>query len=207
MKNLLKIFSFFFLSLFYIHNISSQVTQSWVNHHDGINQHDFTAGLFVDNSGNSYVTGYIDTDPNPSITIYDFITIKYNNSGTQQWASTFSGAANGSDFAQGVVADNSGNVYVTGIGLNNISKGDDIVTIKYNSSGQQQWIATYNGDFYTDQGREIAIDNAGNIYVAGITFRSSDFYNCIILKYDQNGNELWNTQYTSSRNANNYPMI
>ena len=77
-------------------------------------------------------------------------TIKYNNSGAQQWAATFTNgsfAFTGDEqrsvvAASNIVLDN-GNVYVTAAGDNGGSA--DYVTIKYNNSGVQQWIRTFDG--------------------------------------------------------------
>ena len=47
------------------------------------------------------------------ISISEYATIKYNNSGEQQWVARYNGAGNGSQ-ANAIGIDGSGNVYVTG---------------------------------------------------------------------------------------------
>jgi len=55
-------------------------------------------------------------------------------------------------------------------------------TIKYNSQGQQLWLAQYNTpDVSYDQANAIAIDNNGNTYITGE----------ITIKYDKNGKQIW----------------
>ncbi len=120
--------------------------------------------LAVDGSGNVYVTG----ESAGSGTSRDYATIKYNSSGVQQWVARYNGPGNSNDFADySLVVDGSGNVYVTGYSLGSGTL-DDYATIKYNSSGVQQWVARYNGpgnnyDFATS----LAVDGSGNVYVTG----------------------------------------
>ncbi len=74
----------------------------------------------------------------------DYATIKYNSSGVQQWIARYNGPGNYSDYASSIAVDGSGNVYVTGRVL--VAATDiDYATIKYNSSGVQQWVTRYNG--------------------------------------------------------------
>ena len=46
--------------------------------------------------------------------------------------------------------------------------GDDYLTIKYNATGQQQWIAQYNGEGnLDDHAVAIVVDVSGNVYATG----------------------------------------
>jgi hypothetical protein len=147
--------------------------------------------MVVDNSGNVYVTGVTYAG-----STNDFCTIKYNSSGVQQWSVTYNGTDNLGDQGNSIEVDNQGNVYVTGtanIDYNNTVFSGDYCTIKYNSSGQQQWVKIYSG---STQGRDIpfkvAVDASGNVIVTGQSYidnvRSDDI---VTIKYDQNGQQLW----------------
>src|SRR3984893_16694173 len=91
-------------------------------------------GVTTDTSGNVYVTG---SSLGSGGTGLDFATVKYNSSGTQQWASRYNGTAGGDDIAYAIAVDGSGNVYVTGSSLGSGGTGLDYATVKYNSSGTQ----------------------------------------------------------------------
>ena len=74
---------------------------------------------------------------------------------------------NGEDDAVGVVLDSAGNAYVTGASEG--SRGAfDYATIKYNPSGDQQWVVRYEGPANSyDLARAIAVDGSDNVYVSG----------------------------------------
>jgi hypothetical protein len=60
-----------------------------------------------------------------------------------QWTATYDGVAHDYDGAGKVVVDAAGNVYVTGH-ANGVGSQGDIVTLKYNLAGVQQWTAIYH---------------------------------------------------------------
>ncbi len=125
-----------------------------------------------------YVTGYAVFNA----TYYDYVTVKYNSSGVQQWVSTFH---TGTDLAAKVVLDDSGNAYVTGSASNPTFNNEDAVTVKYNSAGSQQWVARYNGtNNNIDEGRDIEVKD-GSVYVAGRTVASNNLDDMLTIKYSQ----------------------
>lgn len=75
---------------------------------------------------------------------YDVILTKMTANNESIWSVTYAGMAGGDDFASDLVIDNSGDIIVTGTEYIS-STNYNAVTIKYNSSGIQQWITTYNG--------------------------------------------------------------
>ncbi|MBK6876045.1 MAG: SBBP repeat-containing protein [Ignavibacteria bacterium] len=61
---------------------------------------------------------------------------------------------------EAIAIDSSGNVYVTSYSIG--PQSTDYATIKYNSSGQEQWVARYDGlGRRGDYARSIAIDALG----------------------------------------------
>ena len=73
----------------------------------------------------------------------------------------------------GIAMDQSGNIYVTGWSdgtwgnpINPHSGGRDVFVAKLNNAGELQW-NTFLGSSHTDEGKAIAVDGSGNIYVVG----------------------------------------
>jgi PKD repeat protein len=157
-----------------------------------------TSAIIVDSSGNVYVIGSANGD---------YATIKYNSNGSQLWAATYNGPGNGPDGPRRVAVDPSGNVYVTGWSTG-IGTGKDIATIKYDSNGNQLWVARYNGPGNGDDGVQcvsIVLDSAGNVDVLGDSAGSGTGLDYATIKYDTNGNQLWVARYNGPGNGNDTP--
>jgi uncharacterized delta-60 repeat protein len=167
------------------------VYQKWVARYNGPgNIDDEATAVAVDDSGNVYVTGF-SYDAN---TDYDYTTIKYNAAGQQQWIARYNGPDNYGDKAAAMAIDPAGNVYVTGWSANAGSL--DYATIKYNSDGQQQWVARYNGpDNSSEEATAIALDGSGNVYVTGSSWGSKTASDYATVKYDSAGQEQWVVRY------------
>src|SRR5262249_11888968 len=91
----------------------------------------------------------------------------------QAWVAHYNGPGDLNDYAQDIAVDNSGNVYVTG--STTTSDGtSDFLTIKYDLDGRKLWEASYDGPAHRDDVPEhIALDRAGNVFVAGRTTGTS----------------------------------
>jgi Carboxypeptidase regulatory-like domain/Beta-propeller repeat len=158
---------------------------------------DFPTSMKIDGAGNMYVTGYswgVGTYAN-------YLTLKLDTNGSQLWEKRFSGG-NG-EIPGEIEIDAGGNVYITGESNNSPAGGaEDIVTIKYNSAGAQQWLNRYNSPVNdTDEGFQIEVNDAGDVYIMGRTwtlvngegFRSK----IIMLKLDGNaGTTGWTKTYS-----------
>jgi uncharacterized delta-60 repeat protein len=105
------------------------------------------------------------------------------------------------DFSYAIAVDpSSGNIYVAGssYGSNQLP---DVVTIKYNSSGDTVWVRRYNGpDNNWDDAQAMAVDAAGNVYVTGKTYSDSTFFNYVTIKYSAAGVQEWVAQYDGPSN-------
>jgi len=180
---------------------NSNGIQQWEAIYNGIgNGIDYVTSLVVDASANVYVTGQ---SYGGSSTSYDYLTIKYNSAGTQQWVARFDGAANGNDEASSIAVDNTGNVYVTGMSFQSAVASFNYATVKYNSSGAQQWAVTYNGPVNgIDAANSVKADNSGNVYVTGYSRGMGSLYDYATVKYNSLGAQQWATRHNGPANGN-----
>jgi Beta-propeller repeat len=119
----------------------------------------------------------------------------------EAWVAHYNGPGNSNDYALHVVVDASSNIYVTGVSTGS-GTGPDYATIKYNSSGQQQWVARYNGPANAgDYASAIAIDGSGNVYVTGSSTGSGTGYDYATIKYNASGTQLWVDRYNAAGNG------
>ena len=166
--------------------------KQWVAHYNGpANEKDDASALAVDNSGNVYVTGRSKGTGSDD----DYATVMYNSAGEEQWIARYNGPGNDEDEPQALVLDGNGNIYVTGISYDS-STGYDFATVKYNSSGAEQWVARYNGAVNgPDGGFALAIDDSGNVYVTGMSYSMSADFDFATIKYSPGGVEQWVVRY------------
>ena len=172
---------------------------------------DFGASVAVDDSGYSYLTGYVAGGSGGS-SGNDIVTAKYDPSGNLVWQKTLYGPLGGSgvaydqDYGDGILVDGSGNIYVAGRS-GNTSATTSGVFIKYDTNGNVLWQKRCGGTYsYSGAGsfnagfRGICFDPSGNIGAVGT---SPDDY-LLIVKYDTNGNALWERQIGNSTTAYGY---
>ncbi len=173
---------------------SSNGSFLWATRYNGTgNLNDSPKSMKVSSTGNIYVAGKTFNGSNN-----DYLLLKYNSSGVQQWVKTFDGT--GDDEAIKIAVDNSENIYITGFSKSATSADTNIVTIKYDVSGSLIWSKIFDGPAHgNDLGESIVIDNNANVVVAGTSDSDANTAtlnnNIVTIKYDANGNELWNKTY------------
>jgi len=178
---------------------NSSGRQLWVARYAGPSgpphsAYDVANAIAVDASGYVYVTGYSDGGD----TSYDYATIKYNSDGIEQWKARYNGLGDKFDYANAIVVDKFGSVYVTGYS-ENLWTRQDYATVKYDSDGSQLWVATYNGGANNnDRACSIAVDPSGNVYVTGYSHDSGTSLDYATVMYDLEGNEVWVATYDGS---------
>lgn len=174
--------------------------QIWAQRYDGAvgtdcYYYDYAKAIYVDNSGNVYVTG--ESWGNDNL-CGDYLTVKYNSSGALQWAKRYNGPSSKNDYALNIYADANGNVYVTGASEQQ-GKGYDYVTVKYNSAGAQQWASRYDGPAYLDdKASDMRVDGMGNVYVTGSSHGGTSKLDYATIKYNSAGAQQWVKRYSNS---------
>lgn len=166
---------------------------------------DVAQGVDVGGASRVYVTGY--TYGNLGGTnagLGDAYLTQYDTSGTLLWTRQTGSSAD--DYANDVAVDIAGNAYVTGYTSGNLGGANvglqDVFVAKYNTSGTLLWMLQ-TGSPAEDYAMDVAVDTAGNAYVAGYTRGSlaganagqDDIY---LAKYDASGIQLWTRQIGTS---------
>lgn len=168
---------------------NSSGVEEWVNRYNGpLSVSDQAYSIKVDDLGNVYVAGYVDA--NSSSGTRDFCTIKYNSAGVQQWIGRYNGPDSKVDEARALSIDPFGNVFVTGYS-ESTSNGVDYATVKYNSSGVQQWASRFTYTNSSETAADIVADSSGNCYVTGTSKNNLNWYGCLTIKYNPLGDTLW----------------
>ena len=175
---------------------NSDGVQQWVARYNSpANGPDYARAIGVDPSGNVFVTGF---SRGPGVgTGNDYLTVKYNSAGVEQWTRRYNGDASGHDEPTQLALDADGNVLVTGYSIGN---NYDYVTIKYANDGTQQWVQRYNGPGNTeDRATAVGVDAGGNVFVTGFSWNDTTDYATI--KYSAAGEQQWVRRYNGPGNA------
>lgn len=190
------------------------------NSFSGATDTDTGNSIAIDRHGNTYVTGYAAASWGSPIRSYtgggDAYVAKFNAHGVLIW-NTFLGSSEYEGGA-GIAVDGSGNVYVTGLSratwgtpVNAHTGGSSGHTsegfaAKLDASGALIWntfmgASSFGVNYGSDNGDAIAVDDTGNVYVAGSSQRSwgtpvdafAGNRAAFVLKLDNNGVRQWNT--------------
>ena len=179
---------------------NSDGVQQWIAIYNGPgNKADYAKAIVMDQLGNVYVTGSSKGDENQD----DFVTIKYNNDGVEQWVARYSGPVS-ENLSEDIAIDTAGNVYVTG-SSRGVDADRDYATVMYSPDGIEQWVARYDGPANAaDYPTGIVLDNLGNTYVTGYSYALGTGRDCTTIKYNSVGEQEWIQRYNSPWNDDDY---
>ncbi|HTF04258.1 MAG TPA: SBBP repeat-containing protein, partial [Bacteroidia bacterium] len=173
----------------------SAQTFGWAVNH-GSSGNDVPRDIATDAAGNVYTVGYfngtVDFDPGAgsfpltSLGGQDIFITKLDPSGNLLWAGRIGGAGN--EQANGIALDASANMHITGCFYGTVDfdpgagvfnsgnmTGADIYVLKLTSTGGFVWFKQMGGTNDNQQGNEIAVDAAGNVYSTGQSIGVIDF--------------------------------
>ncbi len=173
-------------------------------------------GLAVDAEDNVYVTGY--TYTGWVATGNMVVTGKCTSDGGWEWTSGYDGGGGPlDDIGYDVAVDESGYVYVTGLGT--VDSRNGVTTLKYEPDGDlsPEWpnvgwgpgVRRYEitGEYGYQAGTALVVDAERNVYVVGtsalVNGAPSDF---VTLKYDADGQELWTRRYDGPAGQEDTPV-
>ena len=116
-------------------------------------------------------------------TIILFSTQNLHSQVLEEWVTRYNGLGNSSDTPRTIAVDDSSNVYVSGDSYG-IGSNSDYAAVKYNSEGNELWIARYNGPGnHEDRPFSMTIDDFGNVYLTGTSLGSGTSYDYATVKY------------------------
>lgn len=185
----------------------------------------------VDASGHLYITGafYNTVDVDPSAATYnlvsngltDMFVLKLDSNGQFVWAHSIGGKRY--EFCKSIAFDQYQNIYMVGnysdtvdfdpdTGVyelisetNSLGSSYDAFILKMDSSGKFMWAGSVGGP-QADYANSVAVDTAGNAYIAGTYRETADFnpggwvnnmssrlwsQDVFVLKLDSAGNYVW----------------
>lgn len=168
----------------------------WDRRYDGpAHLWDYAMHLVVDAAGAVVVSGGSYGEGETS----DILTLKYDADGTMLWESRLDGPYAGGDYPNALYVDETENIYVAGSSSSYNGSVRDYVTLKYHSDGGLSWARYYDGPMHSsDEAYGLDVDALGNVYVTGESYSFSADY--LTLKYDADGNLLWEARYNSGFN-------
>lgn len=204
----------------------------WAGKFGGFGE-DVVRELYVDPSGTCYTTGYFTDEANFAVSgsavnlnssgFYDVFVQKTDANGALQWARSF-GSSESFEYGTGIIADASGNVYITGVfdqptdfdpgaGTTVLSSNgaQDIFLVKLDASGNFVWAKNVGGSDY-DESTALGVDATGNVYLSGYFNETADFdpgpgtfeftglgaNDNFIAKYSTDGDLVWAKHYGSA---------
>ena len=133
--------------------------------------------------------GYIIIGSTGSDYYYDVWLIKTDPKGTEEWNQTFGG--DNKDYGNSVQQTIDGGYIITGEISSSGNGSSDVLLIKTDQQGQEEWIQTFGGSDY-DIGNSIEQTYDGGYIITGSTRSygngSSDV---LLIKTDQQGQEEW----------------
>lgn len=207
---------------------------TWCSYYGGTGNDDLYS-ITIDNSSNVYTVGITNSYNGNSIesTGFNFsspykdyynksgLFAKFNSAGTRLFGAYFGGDE--TTELTDVKVDNSGNIYLTGstentsgISFNapqSTNKGEfDAFVAKLNFNFTRQWV-TYFGGEKADFASKIALDDNGNVFLAGLTRSKTGIYHKghsskfvstltsyttagFIAKFNTIGTRVWSTYYS-----------
>ncbi|MCP4631853.1 MAG: T9SS type A sorting domain-containing protein [candidate division Zixibacteria bacterium] len=196
----------------------------------GGNQYEGAGDIAMDGSENFYLTGTTFSSDFPTVEAFDstlagendIFVSKFTSEGDSLIYSTYLGG-NNTEYGLGIAVNDSGNAYLTGWTNSSdfptfnaydssYNEGSDAFVTKFSTTGDSLIYSTYFGGNEEESGRDIGINELGNIYIAGRTESTNlplvDPYDDVlggdwdgyVSKFSSDGNTLIYSTYFGGNN-------
>lgn len=174
------------------------MANTWIKTINGATTDDSVESVFVDSSGNIYLSGYSNINTNNTAFV-----AKYDSGGTLVWDKAI-GDNTGNLVEQNVyvTVDSSGNVFSAFDEASTQGGQTRFNFTKLNSSGAHQWSRQVNdwqgsNNSTGDRITGIVTDSSGNLYLTGNAAERS-----YIAKFDTSGTFVWNRRIDAGNVSN-----
>ncbi|MCB9763258.1 MAG: SBBP repeat-containing protein [Alphaproteobacteria bacterium] len=169
----------------------------------GTANNDYAYGVAVDAAGDVYVAGSTRGGlAQGQRDKYDVFVASYDSAGNPRWIQQRGTTAN--DYGWRVAVDDLGAVFVCGYTSGNLdgntnAGSNDLFVMRFEDDGTWAWTALH-GTSGVDRAYELAVDDAGGVYVAGFTrgglhgATSGGGRDLILVKLDRDGAWQWTAQ-------------
>ena len=122
---------------------------------------------------------------------YDWVLIRYTNSGVRKWVRRVSGAFNSGSLS-GLATDAAGNVVAAGQITAAGQAADDWLVVKYSRAGKRLWTRRIAGsEPGGDRVFDIAAGPKGSFYVAGYLRRAGHYDDATLVRLSASGRRSW----------------
>lgn len=163
----------------------------WTRFAPPSNSKDFLVDVASDNEGGVVATGMSLIGS----TAFSAATVKYGAGGGTEWVARYSAGGDTGVVPVEIATDSEGSVVVVA-GTWQVGWERDILTIKYDRTGHQEWVRRF--DTYDHRGnlpdvpKAVVADRDGSIIVAGICWSSEVGHTDLVtMKYSPSGESLW----------------
>ena len=174
-------------------------SSNWYNIEAGTGFNAKGTNIAVNNSGTTiYIIGYVTSTTSNN----DMVFIKYSLNGSKLFTEYFDGGENASDRAFGIAVDETDYIYITGYSTTDNTETEDFTLLKYNSSGEEMWHRTFNGEGnQSDRAFGIAVDEQdGFIFITGQSTNLAGNNDYLTVAYNPDGDYLWHKNFNGAAN-------
>ncbi len=157
---------------------------------DGTNATSALGGVIIDDSGNSYISGYfqgvVDFAPSQTLpgntdilastgSLRDLFVAKYDANDQLLWAKGFGSSTSAAETIHGMTIDAEGSIYAVGkfqdtltLDILNVASAglDDGFLLKIDAAGNTQWLSRW-GTSIIEAGNDVAVSPSGDVFIVG----------------------------------------